>query len=148
MHLINVKQVIIHVYGIFQKIHQEKKMKVYGYVERMIQHERKWRRTGKINNELLVSEAEYSGDVTKADGLVEDKFIYKIGARVVITANDSAGEYNNGSLGTITGTNGIGSGLFTSVITVKLDNGHTVMIEKKESDKYKYEAVEEEKRLK
>ena len=90
----------------------------------------------KINNELLVSEAEYSGDVTKADGLVEDKFIYKIGARVVITANDSAGEYNNGSLGTITGTNGIGSGLFTSVITVKLDNGHTVMIEKKESDKY------------
>lgn len=101
----------------------------------------------KINNELLVSEAEYSGDVTKADGLVEDKFIYKIGARVVITANDSAGEYNNGSLGTITGTNGIGSGLFTSVITVKLDNGHTVMIEKKESDKYKYEAVEEEKEI-
>ena len=49
--------------------------------------------------------------------------------------------------GTITGTNGIGSGLFTSVITVKLDNGHTVMIEKKESDKYKYEAVEEEKEI-
>ena len=101
----------------------------------------------KINNELLVSEAEYSGDVSKADGLAEDKFVYKVGARVVITCNDSAGEYNNGSLGIITNVNGLSGGLFTSIITVKLDNGHTVMIDKKESDKYKYEVIEEDKEV-
>lgn len=45
--------------------------------------------------------AKYSGAATKDDGFCEDKLFLKTGARVLMTSNDKAGRFYNGSMGTI-----------------------------------------------
>ena len=56
----------------------------------------------KLDGELFVSYANYEGEVTPSDKLCDDIFAYKIGAKVVMLANDmSENKYHNGTLGVI-----------------------------------------------
>jgi hypothetical protein len=85
----------------------------------------------KVDGKLLTSQAEYHG-CEKKDGLCEDMFQYKIGARVVLLANDKEGCYQNGSLGTIVKKVG-------ATIMVKLDESdETVPIDKVKFPKCEY----------
>ena len=55
----------------------------------------------KLESPLCCFEAEYSGDAVKEDGICEDKLWLKVGARILMTANDTNHRYYNGSMGTI-----------------------------------------------
>ena len=43
----------------------------------------------------------YEGDASKKDGLCEDRFVCKVGAKVIMLVNDPTGLYQNGTMGTI-----------------------------------------------
>lgn len=80
-------------------------------------------------------EAEYSGAVTKTDKLCDEIFCFKIGARVVMLANDTdCGRYQNGSLGTVLRVN-------QDKIVVEIDGGEVVEVSRKSIPKYEYKYV-------
>ena len=87
----------------------------------------------KLNTQAYCSKAEYEGQVTTKDNLCEEEFIFKIGARVVMTVNDTENFlYQNGSLGTI-------KDVKLNKIYVQLDNGNLVDIGRKSFQKYEYQ---------
>ena len=54
-----------------------------------------------LNGDWHTSEATVTGDVDESDKAVPDQLKYKIGAQVMLVANDSGDRYVNGSMGTI-----------------------------------------------
>lgn len=88
-------------------------------------------------------ETKYTGDVTEKDKLCESTLILKEGARVVFLINDTLGQYQNGSMGTVVDCE-------TDYVLVKVDDrkdangklvvGKTVTIETHAFCKYKYES--------
>jgi len=87
---------------------------------------------GKIEGKTYYSQAEYHGMATPNDRLCDDIFEYKIGARVVMTANDTTNNiYQNGTLGTIAGTS-------KDAIKVRFDNGKSCLVNKQKISKYEY----------
>lgn len=86
----------------------------------------------KLTSPTRCFEARYSGDATKGDGICEDKLFLKIGARVLMTANDNGHRYFNGSMGTI-------KSFGTDTITVLIDGSNTaVVVERKSYEKHNY----------
>lgn len=85
-----------------------------------------------LHTQAYCSTAEYEGQVTPKDNLCEEEFIFKIGARVVMTVNDTENFlYQNGSLGTV-------KDVQLNKIYVQLDNGNFVDIGRKSFQKYEY----------
>jgi hypothetical protein len=83
-----------------------------------------------IQDELWEFPAETTGNISESDYSMEEVLKLKVGARVIILANN--GElYANGSLGTV-------SGIYESYIAVDLDDGNTVGIERIEQNIYDY----------
>lgn len=78
------------------------------------------------------SNAEYKNKVTKKDGLCDEIFEYKIGAKVVMLRNDPEGNYQNGSMGIITESRG------DKILVRILKNDEIVAVEKAEFPKYEY----------
>lgn len=94
-----------------------------------------------ISGETYVNEAVYSGTVTDKDKLCEDKFICKVGARVLMLVNDPIGLYQNGSIGTIVSVN---EGYIIVDIDKKDESGNPVkptrvFVEPHEFCKYEYQ---------
>lgn len=90
-----------------------------------------------VNGFDCYSEAVYEGKANEQDNLCDKTFHYKIGARVVMTVNDTEShQYQNGSLGTITSKIG-------DVIFVKMDRtGKTVGITRHIFQKFEYKLGE------
>lgn len=96
-----------------------------------------------IKGEKYTYTAEYSGEVEAKDKLCEDILTLKEGARVVFLINDSLGEYQNGTMGTVTRCD-------TGFVLVKVDDrkdfggkvikGKTVTVQRHAFCKYKYES--------
>ena len=86
-----------------------------------------------IKGEECYSEAVYEGKATEKDNLCDKTFHFKIGARVVMTINDTEEHlYQNGSLGTVIAKVG-------DTIFVKIDrNGRTVGVNKHVFQKFEY----------
>lgn len=76
-----------------------------------------------IRNKSRMYYAFWKGEVNPNDYPAATKIELKVGARVIITANDSEGKYCNGSQGTITQ-------LFEDSVTVELDNGNKVNVKR------------------
>lgn len=55
----------------------------------------------KLKTAVMTNVAKYEGEATEQDGLCDKFFKYKIGAKVVMTVNDSVGRFKNGSMGVI-----------------------------------------------
>ena len=72
------------------------------------------------------------GDFKPSDTIIPEKLTIKIGARVMICANDKDGQYYNGSLGTV-------ESFSSDVVTVKLDDGYSVDVTKITVTSNKYE---------
>lgn len=79
-------------------------------------------RLDELDGELVTYDAISEGEVKKSDKPTEDELHLKVGARVMLIANDTKDRYQNGSLGTVTSLN-------DDCIGVKLDNGKEVDIE-------------------
>ncbi|WP_413854443.1 ATP-dependent DNA helicase [Candidatus Ruminimicrobium bovinum] len=62
----------------------------------------------------------------------EQTITLRVGARIMMLINDSDGKYINGTMGTVTRININRKSFFNSTITVKLDNGHIVNVERNE----------------
>lgn len=58
-------------------------------------------RLDKIKKKEYSFPAIYTGIATASDGLCEDSFQCKVGARVIMLVNEPSGDYQNGSMGTI-----------------------------------------------
>lgn len=96
----------------------------------------------KIDDKQYESNAVYQGECKKEDKLCLDIFIYKNGARVVMTVNSEDHNYCNGSLGTIVS---IGNDIKGSFIEVKFDDTEEkVKVYKHKFAKYKYTHKKEE----
>lgn len=86
----------------------------------------------KIEGKLHTSIARYHGKCDKSDKLCDEVFEYKIGARVVMLANDNvSGAYQNGTLATIVG-------VAKDMIRIELDNGKRHLVGKQKISKYEY----------
>lgn len=86
----------------------------------------------KLKGKTYKSNAMYSGEVSEKDRLCEDVFEFKIGARVVMTSNDTTNcLYQNGSVGTVVAFE-------DDVIYVAFDDDEAVAIEQKKFSKYMY----------
>lgn len=88
--------------------------------------------------------AKYSGKAEKKDGLCEDSFVCKVGARVLMLVNETSGLYQNGSTGTI---KAIADGAITVDIDRKTEDGKNakplrIVIEPHEFCKYEYQEKE------
>lgn len=95
-----------------------------------------------IDSPQLESSAVYHEECTKKDGLCLDNFVYKKGARVVMTVNSEDNRYCNGSLGTISDTGNDTKGSF---IEVKIDgDSETVKVYRHKFSKYRYTQKKEE----
>lgn len=99
----------------------------------------------KIGGQTYSSVATYHGECSAKDKLCDEVFEYKIGARVVMLANDNSNyAYSNGSTGTILSK-------AKDHIKVRLDSGNVVKIEKQKIAKYEYtykDKVEEVEQIK
>lgn len=91
------------------------------------------RELDKIDGYAYLVPTTYYGECSHTDRLCDDSFTYKLGARVVIMANDSTGLYQNGTQATIVAPENM-----AGEITVELDSGRTVRIGRKDYQKYKY----------
>ena len=78
--------------------------------------------------------ADIDGDVKASDKVTEDVLELKVGARIMTLVNDSADRYKSGSFGTV-------EKLETNRVTVKMDNGCVVPLERYtwEIKKYTYD---------
>lgn len=88
----------------------------------------------KLESPLRCFEAQYSGDAVKEDGICEDKLWLKVGARVLMTANDTNHRYYNGSMGTIIK-------LSDDVIVVEIDDDDAdgyISVDRKTYEKHNY----------
>lgn len=83
-----------------------------------------------LPGELYRSKAVVSGVAKIEHSNVPDELLFKINARVMMTQNTR--DYHNGSLGTITNYDG-------RYVTIQLDSGCTVIVEKTKTSFYKYE---------
>ena len=99
-------------------------------------YERNKEKLNEIHKTEYISKAEYSGKATKSDGLCEDSFSFKEGARVIMTSNDTNGLYQNGSMGTIKSAEGDKDEI--KEIDIELDNGRNVKIKRQTFSKYEY----------
>ena len=82
---------------------------------------------------LITKEDEYANiNLNHNASVAEIKLNIKIGARVMTLINDKDGAYYNGSFGTVTNIN-------DNIITVRLDNGNIVNIERYEWTLNRYE---------
>ena len=97
------------------------------------------RELGKLPGETYTSEAVYKGSASEKDKLCDDKFNFKIGAKVVMLTNDTTNHYyQNGSIGTIVGKS---ADNITVSFDVKQGNEHIkkcVEIQKAVFSKYEY----------
>lgn len=115
------------------------------------------RELAKLPGERYSSYAEVTGDVKKSEITMEEEFHFKIGARVLMTANDSAelgNRFENGSLGTIIDLekwNG-----YVDSITVQFDDGTIADVGRKtientvysiEKQKFEIQKQDEEGRI-
>jgi len=89
----------------------------------------------KIESEEIELLAEAYGDINLSDTNAEFILKIKLGARVMVLVNSNNFDYRNGSLGVITG-------IGPDAIRVKLDSGHSVMIERYTWETYRYEATD------
>lgn len=86
----------------------------------------------KIESPLRCYEAQYEGSAVKEDGLCEEKLWLKEGARVLMTVNDNmTQQYFNGTMGTVVT-------LARNAVTVQIDDGDVVVIERKNYEKKEY----------
>lgn len=89
----------------------------------------------KLKTPMRCFAAKYSGAATKDDGFCEDKLFLKAGARVLMTSNDKAGRFYNGSMGTI-----VHFDVQDDSINVKIDGKSGVTkVYRNSYDKYEYE---------
>lgn len=85
-----------------------------------------------LSGRTYTVKAEYEGTVTKSDKLCDEILVFKIGARVVMLANDTEnGRYQNGSLGTV-------RDVVRDKIYVEIDGGEVEEISRKTFAKYEY----------
>lgn len=94
-----------------------------------------------INSKPIILVGKVEGNFNIKQCAVEEVITVKIGARVMIRANDKVeGKYINGSVGTLLDFNG-------SVLTIELDNKEIVYIEKVEFNSEKYEFDQKSKEI-
>lgn len=92
----------------------------------------------KIKNETFCSEAKYTGKASPKDSLCEDKFYFKVGAKVVMLINDTENNlYHNGTIGKIIKVNCSYSSEYVESIEVLFDGG-PVLIERSTYEKREY----------
>lgn len=77
----------------------------------------------KLKAKLVKYNANITGDVKESDKLTDDELKLKVGARVMTVINDQLDRFRNGSFGTV-------EKLSKNEITVKMDSGDTVKIER------------------
>lgn len=89
-------------------------------------------RLAALPTRLAVLDAEYYGSCSADDGICEDKLFLKVGARVIMTVNHSAGDYFNGSMGTV-------KYIDHDTVTVRIDGSdYDVEVERQKYEKKEY----------
>lgn len=80
----------------------------------------------------------YEGNVEKLKDVVEDELLLKVGAQVMFLKNDSLGRWANGTIGTVVELDEFG-------VTVCLENGNKVGVEKDIWEAIEYEYRKDQK---
>ena len=101
-------------------------------------------RLDKIKKKEYSFPAIYTGIATASDGLCEDSFQCKVGARVIMLVNEPSGDYQNGSMGTIKRISG--DEIYVEVERIEIATGkpekHLVCVERHDFNKYEYREKE------
>lgn len=93
---------------------------------------------GDLHGEAFTYKAEYEGTVDKLKDVVDDTLILKEGAQVMFLRNDRLGRWANGTIGRV-------ASLDENGVTVSLENGEEVEVEKQTWEAFEYEYVESSK---
>lgn len=103
------------------------------------------RELAKLQGDRYTSYAEVTGDVKRSEITMEEEFHFKIGARVLMTANDSAelgNRFENGTLGTIIDLKEWRGDVYS--VTVQFDDGSIAEVGKKTIENTVY-SIEKQK---
>lgn len=102
--------------------------------------QKNYEKLSKIKGKEFCISAEYEGDVSEKDKLCEEKFIFKIGARVLMVVNEPNGLFQNGSMGEIKQVTN--EGIIVEIDQKDNNDPLEVLVEKHEFCKYEYIPVE------
>lgn len=95
-------------------------------------------RLHQLEGDLMVYEADHTGDFRKCQDAAEDKLCLRIGAQVMFTRNDPFQRWANGTLGIV-------HSLTDDCIKVRFDNGLTQEVQKVQWESIEYEYDEQTK---
>lgn len=96
------------------------------------------RKLEELGGDLMVYEAEHSGDTRKCQDAAEDRLCLRVGAQVMFTRNDPFQRWANGTLSTV-------HSLTDDCIKVRFDNGIIQEVQKVQWESIEYEYDEKSK---